>query len=140
MHGPRAKLVQTRARIHDILDFLDNTILHSAIIHFPMIILLVLHIWQVLHVWLQLLQKDEAKGYKCLRLDVLEVFCFLDGVDIQEDVVLLLEYWRITLDKRLDELRQQQDHLTVPVSYVDHFLQQGLILFLLQIKVIGRCL
>ena len=50
----------------------------SCLLH---VVLLVTHVRQVLNVWLQLLEEDEAKGNKSLMLDILYVFSFLNSIN-----------------------------------------------------------
>ena len=45
----------------------------------------------------------------------------------------------ILLDERLNELCQQKDNFAVAVPDLDHFLEEGLVLFLLQGQMTLRC-
>ncbi len=104
VHWPGTQLVQALTRVHHVFDFVDHTVLDSCILGFPLVVLLVLHIGKVLHVGLQLLEKNETESYQSLSVYLLQIFSFLHSSDVQEYVVLFLQNCWITFNEGLDEL------------------------------------
>ena len=63
-----------------MLDFVDHIIIR--LVSLAIVVILVPHIGQVLHVGLELLEEDEAESYECFRLDVLQVLGLLHRIDV----------------------------------------------------------
>ena len=63
-----------------MLDFVDHIVIR--LVSLAIVVILVSHIGQVLHVWLELLEEDEAEGDECFRLDILQVLGFLHRIDV----------------------------------------------------------
>ena len=74
------QLCQTLALIEGVLDLVDHIIV--AHVSLAPVVILVPHIRQILHVWLELLEKDEAEGDECFRLHVLQILGLLHRIDV----------------------------------------------------------
>ena len=80
MDGPLLQLLQAHALIESMLDFVDHIVIR--LVSLAIIVILVPHIGQVLHIWLELLEEDEAESDECFRLDVLQVLGLLHRIDV----------------------------------------------------------
>ena len=80
MYGSLLQLLQTHALIESMFDFMDHIVIR--LVSLAIVVILVPHIRQVLHVGLELLEKDEAEGDECFRLDVLQVLGLLHRIDV----------------------------------------------------------
>ena len=78
--GPLLQLLQAHALIESMLDFVDHIVIR--LVSLAIVVILVPHIGQVLHVGLELLEEDEAEGDECFRLDVLQVLGLLHRIDV----------------------------------------------------------
>ena len=78
--GPLLQLLQAHAIIESIFDFMDHIVV--LLISLAIVVILVPHIGQVLHVGLELLEKDEAESDECFRLNILQVLGLLDRIDV----------------------------------------------------------
>ena len=125
------------ALIHRIFNFVDDVGIGCVLV-LPHVVFLVFHVGKVLHVWLQLLEQDQAEGDQCLAVHLTYILSILDRINIKEDVVLFLQNLWVLLHKALYELRQEQDDPAVPIPNRDHLLKQVLVLFFLQSEVASR--
>ena len=80
MDGLLLQLLQAHALIESMLDFVDHIVI--LLVSLALVVILVPHIRQILHVWLELLEKDEAEGDECFRLDVLQILGLLHRIDV----------------------------------------------------------
>ena len=78
--GPLLQLLQAHALIESMLDFVDHIVIR--LVSLAIVVILVPHIGQVLHIWLELLEEDEAEGDECFRLNVLQVLGLLHRIDV----------------------------------------------------------
>ena len=63
-----------------MLDFVDHIVIR--LVSLAIVVILVPHIGQVLHVGLELLEEDEAESDECFRLNVLQVLSLLHRIDV----------------------------------------------------------
>ena len=89
MHWARLHFLQGCAGIKGMFHLMDHVVC-TKVITLTHVILLVFNIGEVLNVWLQLLEQDKAEGYQSLFINITQVFSFFHGIDIQENVILLL--------------------------------------------------
>ena len=78
--SPLLQLLQAHALIESMFDFMDHIVIR--LIGLAIVVILVPHIGQVLHVGLELLEKDEAESDECFRLHILQVLGLLDRIDV----------------------------------------------------------
>lgn len=115
------KLLQSCTVVEHMLDLVDHICIRTCRILFN-VVLLVSKVRQILHVWLQLFKQNQAQSHKSLLINISQVISLLYSIDVKEDVILFLKDGRVLLNKRFNELREQQDDLTVAIANVDHLL------------------